>query len=172
MKVAFSDLPAPVQLHVKKILAHNAEMRPTAVIVGGVAALGVVTAPLLLCIPCAEIRKETLKALPELLIPFFAGAFLIDAHGIQIRRDYLRLYRSLRDSSSNPSINTLLKKFPFLGVDIFGNLVGKRHAPKFFVPIGRRVVPSPFNPGAFATWKTKYLPSGAGRLRRRAAKAN
>ncbi len=144
-KIAFKELPDKIQVEISKILAHRKIMRPTAVItIGGtavsMAAIGAVVA-------FGNHAKEHGLFIPLVLGQIVYERDLIKGHSKELRQEALKLHKALFQAKKEPGIKKILEKYPYVIVDMKGNLVGKKTAPNLMrIPIGRRRIISPKQP--------------------------
>jgi hypothetical protein len=159
-RVEFEALPPKVKAAVGKILEHNKRVRLTS----AGCAVGI-TGPTAIFVGAA--LKEGAPGKAVGVIGSAMGAFglalsygLLKSHDKQFKLEYLQLFRTLKAEKENSAIKGLVEKFPFLAVDMKGNIVGKKHAPRIRrLPIGRRRVASPkAGKPIIRKWRKKYLP--------------
>lgn len=158
--VKTSDLPERVKKAINEISLHRQEIR----IAAGASAL-------LTFIPTAMFFKKNMEEGKIGAAAFFAlempalvallGIRSLKKHGPLFRKEYMNLYRALKEHAEDASIKNLLKEFPYIVVDSKGNLVGKKTRPKIgMLPVGRRRVASPkAGKSTVRKWKLGYLPT-------------
>lgn len=166
-KLTFARLPEEVQDAVITILLHRKQILRNAVI-GGITT----SVPLSLIggIIAVESLQKSAVGIPntrEILAGLGLGAaFAVAGYGIyrghdfQFRREFLALFRAIREHS-NPRLDAILQEpsAHYLVVDPNGNLVTKKTAPNILKqPFGRRRVPNPRNPRIVRAWRRRYLP--------------
>ena len=100
------------------------------------------------------------KGAPCVIGMLSIGYIGLRMHDKQFGQEYLQLFRALRSEKDNLAIKRIIEKNPFLVVNMNGDLVGKKHAPRIRrLPIGRRRVASPkAGKTVIRKWRKKYLP--------------
>ncbi|MFH1256945.1 MAG: hypothetical protein V1494_06675 [Candidatus Diapherotrites archaeon] len=149
-KISYSELPANIQSAIDIILMHRRQLWDASKI-----ALPTVT--------ILALQGYYNKSILAASTATVGGAFLLRAlrkHDKQFKKEGADLIKGLRNCKETP-IKELVANYPFITVNILGDIVGKKHAPKiWFIPAGRRRFPTSYK------LKTGKMPSAKPRVRR------
>jgi len=156
-KVNYFDLPIDVRVKIAGIIRRREKTRPAvALTIGAVAAEAVLLGFTIAKGP----RPGTGPAAGMLLIPAGIGATMLKGQSREFKNEAIRLHKTLSKHADNPKIKKLLEKYPYVVINLRGDLVGKKTAPSLMrIPIGRRRIASPkAGKEAIARWKKMKLP--------------
>lgn len=158
-KIAFAELPHEVSSNVKWVLSHRESLRTNT-------RKHAIAAVLPVVLETAILSNATLK------IPYFANAeisinrwawpaiffhTLVAGYGAVLyslwashrpiyRKEYIHLYKALRENRDHPALKQFLQSHPYVVVAHNGDLVGKKSDPRLFgVSIGRRRIVTPLS---------------------------
>ncbi|MBU0636519.1 hypothetical protein KKE06_05840 [Candidatus Micrarchaeota archaeon] len=131
--ISFRDLPPKVQEKINVILAHRAQIALPTVLLG----LSIST------LSAFAAQRWNLKTgLMVAGVATVGGIATLKKHQVEYIKEEWMLYRALRETPT-ARVKELLSGFPFVVVNLKGDLVGKKWSPKIgFLPFGRRRIPT------------------------------